>query len=148
MVDYKKTVENLSKKYGTKDVFELAKKLNIVIKYTERPKEFPMGFFKKILRRKFIILNMTIINDEITLKMVIAHELGHAILHGSDLAFFLHDHTEYNRGRFEKEATLFAAHLLIDDSKIDPVELREYSSAQIASFFRVSEDLVKIRFNL
>ncbi|MEN8077479.1 hypothetical protein ABFP60_10995 [Clostridioides difficile] len=42
---------------------------------------------------------MTRIIDKNELRIVMAYELGHAILHGNDSAFFLHDHTFYARGK-------------------------------------------------
>ena len=99
------------------------------------------------MRRKFIIINITTINDEFDLKMVLAHELGHAIRHCSMSAFFLHDHKLYNRGKFEREANEFAAELLIDENDLDKFYLENCSIDQLACCYKVPTTLNKYKFN-
>ncbi len=148
MVKYREKVKSLIKKFKTRDPFTIARELGITIKYKYLSDDYPKGMFKKILRRKFIILNMNRILNEDELRIVIAHELGHAVLHSSDTAFFLHDHTFYSRGRFEKEANYFAAELLIDLSIIDEVYIGSYSINQLALFYGVPIEFIKLKFNL
>ena len=148
MVNYKKRARYYIKKYSTRDPFTIAKKLKISIKYKYLSDSCPKGAFKKILRRKFIVLNMTRISSPSELRMVMAHELGHAILHSSDYAFFLHDHTLYARGKFEREANTFASELLIDTDSLDKCYVENYSIDQLAVYFNVPVELVKIRFNI
>ena len=73
----------------------------------------PKGLFKKILGKKFIVINLTKIKDNYDRNFALAYELGHSLYHSSSTAFFLHDHTFYKRGKFEIEANMFAAELLI-----------------------------------
>ena len=148
MFKYKEKVRSLVKKFKTRDPFTIAKELGIIIKYKNLSSDFPKGMFQKHLRRKFIILNMNKISDENELRMVMAHELGHVVLHSNDIAFFLHDHTFYSRGKFEKEANAFAAELLIDTDVIDEVHMKNYSITQLAYFYSVPAKLIKIKFNL
>lgn len=148
MVDYKKRAKYYIKKYNTRDPFIIAKKLGINVEYQHLSTDSPKGTFKKILRRKFIILNMTRISSPSELKTVMAHELGHAILHSSDSAFFLHDHTLYARGKFEREANTFASELLIDINSLEKCYVENYSINQLAVYFNVPVELVKIRFNI
>ena len=148
MVKYREKVKSLVKKFKTRDPFTIARELGITIKYKYLSDDYPKGMFKKILRRKFIILNMNRILNEDELRIVIAHELGHAVLHSSDTAFFLHDHTFYSRGRFEKEANCFAAELLIDLSIIDEVYIGSYSINQLALFYGVPIEFIKLKLNL
>lgn len=148
MFDYKKKVESLVKKFKTRDPFAIAKGLRIIIKYKYLSIDFPKGMFTKVLRRKFIIINMSRIPNENELRVVLAHELGHAIMHSSDSAFFLHDHTFYSRGRFEKEANAFAAELLIDTTIIDELYIDSYSINQLALFYNVPIEFIRIKFNM
>lgn len=148
MFKYREKVKSLVKKFKTRDPFAIAKGLGIIIKYKYLSDDYPKGMFKKMLRRRYIILNMNKISNENELRVVMAHELGHAVLHNSDSAFFLHDHTFYSRGRFEKEANAFAAELLIDPSIIDELYIDSYSLNQLSNFYRVPIEFIKLKFNL
>lgn len=148
MFNYREKVRSLVKKFKTRDPFIIARELGIIIKYKYLSIDFPKGMFKKVLRRKFIIINMTRIVNEKELRVVMAHELGHAIMHSSDSAFFLHDHTFYSRGRFEKEANSFAAELLIDTDLIDKLYIDSYSINQLALFYDVPIEFIRIKFNI
>lgn len=146
MVIYKKKVKSLVKKFKTRNPFEIAENLNITVKFVNLSADCPKGFFKKILKRKFIVLNMSRIKNDIELNMIMAHELGHAVLHSSNETFFLHEHTFYNRGKFEYEANMFAAELLIDLEDIDKLYLQGYSIKQLASYYNVPVELIEFRF--
>ncbi len=148
MFKYKEKVRSLVKKFETRDPFTIARGLGIIIKYKYLSDDCPKGMLKKMLRRRCIILNMNKILNENELRVVMAHELGHAVLHNSDSAFFLHDHTFYARGRFEKEANSFAAELLIDTSIIDELYIDDYSINQLSLFYSVPIDFIKIKFNI
>ena len=148
MIDYKKKVRSLIKKYKTRDPYTIAKELGIIVKFVQLSPNSPKGIFKKVLRRKFIIINTTRIIDEFDCKMVLAHELGHAVRHYSNSAFFLHDHTLYARGKFEREANEFAAELLINENDWDKFYLHNCSIDQIALCYKVPIELVKYKFNL
>lgn len=147
MVGYKKKAAYYVRKYKTRDPIAIAKELKISIKYKYLSNSCPKGVFKKILKKKFIILNMTRISSPSELRMVMAHELGHAVMHSSDSAFFLHDHTLYARGKFEREANIFAAELLIDSCSLDKHSLENYSIDQLSIFLDVPIELVNLRFN-
>lgn len=147
MVDYRKKVKSLVKKYKTRDPYTIAKGEGIDVKYKYLSPSSPEGIFKKVLRQKYIIINMTRIINKSHLNMVLSHELGHAKMHASDRAFFLHDHTFYDRGRFEIEANRFAAELLIDENKVDKIYLENFSVQQLASSYEVSVELIKYKFN-
>ncbi len=47
-----------------------------------------------------------------------AHELGHALLHRGVNTFFLSENTNLVCGRYEREADLFAAALLLDEEAL------------------------------
>lgn len=146
-MDYKKKVRSLVKKYKTRDPYTISKELGIIVKFKQLSPNSPKGIFKKVLRRKFIIINMTRIIDKFDLKIVLAHELGHAVRHCSNSAFFLHDHTLYARGKFEREANEFAAELLIDENELDEFYLQNCSINQIALCYKVPIELIKYKFN-
>jgi len=147
-MDYKKKVRSLVKKYRTRNPHTIAKELGITVKFEQLSPYSPKGIFKRVLRRKFIIINITRIIDDLDLKIVLAHELGHALRHCSYSSFFLHDHTLYDRGKFEREANEFAAELLIDENELDEFYLQNCSIEQIALCYEVPVELLKYKFNL
>ncbi|WP_249068230.1 ImmA/IrrE family metallo-endopeptidase [Megamonas funiformis] len=75
------------------------------------------GFLVRVLRRKFIALNANLPYE--AQKIVVCHELGHAILH-KGYGYYLHaDMSYYVPSRREKEANQFAIHLLSHSSDLD-----------------------------
>ncbi len=147
MINYKIRVRNLIRKYNTCNPYKLATLLNIEVLVMNLSLDMPKGIFKKVLGTKFIIINSSRVLNEADKDFILAHELGHAIFHSSDRAFFLHDHTFYQRGRFEIEANKFAAELLIDEKEIDEITLNEMTITQISSYFNVPKELVEYKFN-
>jgi len=99
------------------------------------------GFYIKTLRNKFIVINNTL--DEISQRIVSAHELGHAILHSSAPICFIREYTLFPIGPYEIEANNFAAELLIDDH--DVREMRYESNSYIAGILGVNEELVEYK---
>ena len=122
-LNIKLRVLNLIARHRTRNPFKLARLLNIEIVYEDLGEV--RGFFKKILRRKFIFINNKL--SEFDQKVVCAHELGHAVLHFSNRIQFLIDNTKLLRkSRIEDEANLFASWLLFpSDDVIEEFEFRE-----------------------
>lgn len=118
-MDIKRRVKNLEKKYGIKNPYSLCSKLKIKILYLDLGEI--KGIYKKVLTNKFIVINEKL--DEFCQKVVLAHELGHAILHNSKEVQTLKDYDLFPRfsNRIELEANTFAAELLIDDTVDDYV---------------------------
>lgn len=116
MYNYKVRAKNLVKKSGTSNPFEIAYYLNIDILQLKLPNTIH-GFLVRVLRRKFIALNANLPYE--AQKIVVCHELGHAILH-KGYGYYLHaDMSYYVPSRREKEANQFAIHLLSHSSDLD-----------------------------
>ena len=112
-----KLVAYLMKKYETNNPEVLADYLNVTI--IRMPLEdMVAGFYKIIKRRKYIFLN-TDIDDENFMRVVSAHELGHAIMHPKENCAFMKNHTLFLTSRLEIEANTFAAYLLISNQYIE-----------------------------
>ena len=121
-MDIRLKVLDLIIKCGTKNPFKLAKKLNIEIIIEDLGEV--RGLFKRVLRRKFIFINLKL--NEFDKILVCAHELGHAILHSSTNYQFLIDNTSLlKRSRLEDEANLFASYLIFPDGEETEIEYRE-----------------------
>lgn len=65
-------------------------------------------------RKKFIYINSNLSSKKKILAY--AHELGHAILHPTLNCTFLRKYTFLNTDRYEVEANLFAAELVIQNT--------------------------------
>ncbi|MBM6876221.1 ImmA/IrrE family metallo-endopeptidase [Fusobacterium mortiferum] len=113
-MNIKLRVKNLEKKYGTRDPYKLCKRLKINIIYMDLGEI--KGIYKKVVTNKFIVINENL--DEFCQKVVLAHELGHAILHHSKEIQALKDYDLFPKysNQIEIEANTFAAELLIDDT--------------------------------
>ena len=112
-MNIKRRVANLCKKYGTKDPYKLCKMLKINVLYVDLGNV--KGVYKKVLTNKFIVLNEKM--DAFCQKVVLTHELGHAILHNSQNIQTLKDYNLFpeTNSKIELEANIFTAELLIDD---------------------------------
>lgn len=73
------------------------------------------AFFSKILNKKYIFYNPD--TDEHLLRFIIAHEVGHCLLH-SDIDNDVFEQSTLNKISIyaEREANLFAAHFCIPDN--------------------------------
>ena len=72
------TVEKLIKKYDTRDPYELCKCLGIKIHFYDMEKKLK-GFFFYQSRQKNIVIDSNV--NDILERILVAHELGHAVLH-------------------------------------------------------------------
>ena len=101
-------VKNLGEKYNSSNPYILCEKLNIEIRYFYY--EDIKGFFRKVLRRKYIIINEKL--DEYSQLVVLCHELGHAIYHSSKNKLLMKINFLNYVPELEKEANEFAAELM------------------------------------
>ena len=130
-----KTVEALSRKYHTRDPYELCDALGVRIRLKDLGTEIK-AYYLCYARIHSIVLNSRV--SEVVRRILVAHELGHDRLH-KEIAllkgfqevelFSMTLHTEY-------QANIFAAELLIDDK-----ELLDLLSDDSMSFFSVAREL-------
>lgn len=137
----KRVVENLRKKYKTKCPYELANYIGILI--ITQPIGETLGMYKYINRNKVIFLNSNLTEDE--RRYVLAHEIGHAILHPRSSCFFTNT-KNLNKLKKEYEANLFASEFLINFDNIDSFYTQGYSIGQLASYYRVPSELIEFKF--
>lgn len=113
MIDrYKQTVIDLCNKYKTTNPFDLADKLGIFLLKQDLGKEID-GFYVRSRGRSFICVNSSL--PDHLMRLALAHELGHAVLHPDLNSVWLKQHTLYAGSKYEREADLFAIHLLMQD---------------------------------
>ena len=139
-------VKALIKKYKTRDPFELAEALGINIMYKNL--ESLKGFYSYSKRNKYIVLNGNL--SDIELRLIISHELGHHFLHlhlAKSLKF-MKDYTLFSASKHEREANMFAAHLLISNDLLTRYLHYNYSLEQIAQTEGLFPELIKLKFNI
>jgi Zn-dependent peptidase ImmA (M78 family) len=90
---------------------------------------------------------LIIILDEHEERCVIAHELGHVMLHRNSNIYYLKNYTYSNTNKLENEANEFAAEILISDEDIKEAFEKQFSMEQMACYFEVPLELVEFKFN-
>lgn len=114
----KKDIRNLVnfyvKKFDTRNPYELAKCLNVEVQVGQLGSR--AGCYMFLKNHKCIFLNEDL--EEKEMLLVMAHELGHAIMHRKENCYFIRNKTLLLTSRIEIEANTFAAELLIPDDII------------------------------
>ncbi len=139
MADFKficNKVNTIKNKYAESDPFRLCKEMDILTLFS------PMGTFPSSCKGFYLtqsrIKSITINSDlsENLQRIICAHELGHSILHDEfSGANGFHDFEFFDAtNRFEYEANIFAAELLINDDDIVTVN-------EDSSFFQLAAEL-------
>ena len=136
--DIKNLVNRYVHKYGTRDPFFLADRLNICVQIGSPG---CAGCYMFLKNHRYIFLDQDL--EEWEQKQVMAHELGHAIMHRKLNCYFIRNKTFFSQSKIEKEANLFAAELLIPEDVI--IEHQEYTAELFARFTGYTETLVKLK---
>ena len=123
---------------GSRDPIKIAEYANIRIAI------FPLGEiagnYKLINRKRWIFVNDNIPTDSPMFKVVIAHELGHALLHRKENCAFIKNKTLLLTSGIEREANEFAARLLISDDML-------HTQSQFCACTGYPEELIKLRLH-
>lgn len=127
------------KKYGTKDPFKIARFLNIEIQIG--PLGSRCGCYMFLKNHRCIFLNENLTGSEMIL--VMAHELGHAIMHRRENCYFIRHKTLLLNTKIEQDANTFAAYMLITDELLQ--EYSEYTQEQFCNCTGYPEELVELR---
>ncbi len=108
----KQRVNNIIKKYRTRNPYEIADYLNIEVIFT--PIKRINGFCDQVARKKFIVINSNLPYH--VQKQTCAHELAHILLHKGCSYHFMIEHTYYALGKYERQANEFAWQLFFDET--------------------------------
>lgn len=134
--------------YDETDPFRLCKAMGIVVRYAAMGigPECCKGFFLAQSRILTITINSDLSND--LQRIICAHELGHAILHGKYAGVkAFHDFALFDAtNRYEYEANIFAAEFLLRD--IDVLEMLndDLSFFQAAAQLYVPAEILDFKF--
>lgn len=142
MVDLQKDVKKLityyTKKFNTRNPFEIADSLGILYQIGDIGCS---GCYMFLKNHRYIFLNQNLSEHEMLL--VMAHELGHAILHRKENCYFIKNKTLLLNSKKEIEANTFAAMLLIPDEVI--TENPDYTTEQLSRLLGYEQALIELR---
>lgn len=131
-------MSHYKRKFDTDNPFEIADNLGILYQFCDIDFE---GCYMFIKNHRYIFIRKDLADSE--MRMVMAHELGHAILHRKNNCYFIRNKTLLLNSKVEKEANLFASELLIPNEVI----LENYNCT-IKQFSRITgyeEKLIELR---
>ena len=134
-------VQKTIKKYKTRNLFSICEQKNIEIIYADLEPDV-RGFYQYYKRKSIIHLNCNISEEE--QYIVLAHELGHVIMHKDYNCIFLSRYTYMTKDIYEHQANLFAAELLLPDEV--PIEYQELSYQQLAMLYHVPAMFVEMKW--
>ncbi|GAV13267.1 ImmA/IrrE family metallo-endopeptidase [Paenibacillus sp. NAIST15-1] len=118
----KRTVSRLTSIHKTNDPFEIASLRDILVFYEDLGEVF--GYYNTFKRIHMIHINQFL--DKNVQRFVVAHELGHSILHSKISTPFMKQYTLFSVDRIEREANRFAVEMLLpDDLLLDGCTLYE-----------------------
>lgn len=132
-------VNRLIRKYDTRNPFEIAEEMNILVLKEELGSI--NGYYNTAFRQKFIHINHNLSDREQLLTA--AHELGHAILHPKSNTPFLRTCTFLSVNKMEVEANKFAINLLISDDDIK--DCKYYTIGQLSRLLGYHQNLIELR---
>ena len=113
MDEVKNAVNRLVKLHGTRNPFTIARFEGYTVMYKDWTEI--KGYYFKALKRRFIAVNQNL--DELSRRIVCAHELGHGEMHDISKIRFLKERTLFPaHTKAEREANLFSAEMILDDS--------------------------------
>lgn len=137
-------VKDLIQKYQTRDVRELSEALGIKLYFREDFDRL-LGMYAVIAKRRCVFLNANM--SEIDTKMVLAHEIGHDILHRGEEEDFAEFTLFRIKNEREYEANIFAAHLLLDDEAVLQLAREGGDVFSIAQILEVDVNLLLIKLH-
>ena len=123
---------------NTSNHFEIADQLGILYQIGNLKQE---GCYMFLKNHRYIFLSDQLSREELIL--VMAHELGHALLDRKSNCYFIRNKTLLLNSRLERRANFFAAYLLIPDDLI--AEFNGYTMEQMSLCTGYPKELIELR---
>ncbi len=139
MRDIRSKVDKLVKYHRTRDPFAMVKGMNVIL--VRYPLVGIRGFYQYFKRNNIIYIDEALSDTD--QKFVLAHELGHMLLHKKSNAIFMDTRTCLNTSRYEMEADMFAMQLLVSDEDIE--EYKDYTLEQLSRTLGYHQKLAGLR---
>lgn len=136
----KKIVSYYKRKTGTSDPFAIADQLGILYQICDLQFE---GCYMFLKNHRYIFINQSLPEHE--QRLVMAHELGHALLHRKENYYFIRNKTLLLNSKKEIEANKFAMELLLPDSFL--AEYRDFTIDQISRMTGYHQKLLELKFH-
>ena len=137
--DIKELVEHYKRKFGTSNPYKIADELHIELAVGDIGSR--EGCYMYLKKHKCIFLNENL--EEHEMKLVMAHELGHALLDRKSNCYFIRNKTLLLNSKLERRANLFAAYLLITDEMI--IEHKDFTESQFTISTGYPKELIELR---
>ncbi|MFP3421552.1 ImmA/IrrE family metallo-endopeptidase [Bacillus sp. SIMBA_161] len=131
----KHKAESVIESFKTNDIYEICKKLKIII--TKSNLGRVRGFLQFYEEENHYLIH---VNEKFNYeKLVIAHELGHFFLHKNVNTFKLANCSSVLENKLEHQADVFASEILLTDEMLTNAlpEIENMTHIQIASFFQL-----------
>lgn len=142
-------VEKLKKRFKEDNPFDLCEAMGIVLirKPFGTAPDAIKGFFLESKRIRTITLNSSL--PRVIQKFIVAHELGHAVLHRKSGIHAFHEITLFDESSgFEKDANLFAAEFLLDDDRVLQTLNEDFTFFSAAAALKVPAELLDFKFRV
>ncbi|MEG1778715.1 MAG: ImmA/IrrE family metallo-endopeptidase [Oscillospiraceae bacterium] len=141
MTKSKQTALELVQKYNTRSPEQLCALLSIKVMQYEMTDNIH-GFYAIIKNKQVIYLDINLEPEQKS--QVLAHELGHVLLHGEKNLLFLSKYTLFVPSRYEREADLFAAYLLTDKERLSGFGYNVIATEQLAAMCGISLQMAEM----
>lgn len=138
-MDIKKMVDKLVRKHKTRNPFEMIKGMNVILVFY--PLHGVRGFYQYFQRNNIIYIDETLSDHEKA--FVLAHEIGHMMLHRKSNAIFMDTRTQFKTSKYELEADKFAVELLIPDEIIE--ENKNMTTNQLSRMLGYHERFIELK---
>lgn len=140
-MDIRARVDKLVRKYKTRNPLEMIKGMNAIVVFY--PLHGVRGFYQYFQRNNIIYIDESL--SDADKLFVLAHEMGHMILHRKSNAIFMDTKTHFKTTRYETEANKFAIELLLDTNTLNEYIESGYSKEQISRITGYSINLIDLK---
>lgn len=140
-MDVRAVVEQIVKEYGTRSPYELADLMGINV--IRQNLGNVNGYFMELCGIKQIAINTNL--DECREKYVLAHEIGHNVLHAGLNEMFVRYNTNLSTGKIERQADKFAMELLLPDEYLLDAKFCNFTIEHLSKLTGYPERLIKLR---
>lgn len=137
--DIKQLVNYYVRKFNTRDPYDLAEYLNVEVQVGKLGSR--AGCYMFLKNHKCVFLNEDLPENE--MRLVMAHELAHSIMHRKENCYFIRNKTLMLTSKLEIEANTFAAYLLLPDEFI--FENKNLTTNQLSRLSGYEQALIELR---